>query len=165
MYYGTMYEVHVCPMYNFRIPRPIFTNFATNPTLCQLILTMYLISGWHLSKVQLPYSPTDFLQVRNQPYPLQTDFENVPYSGSVHVQSTTFLFPDPFSSNSQPTLPFTNRFCKCTWFQDQTCPAKRWRNRLVFYIDIIILLKTRINRVREYIKWHVCRKKKRKAET
>jgi len=35
-----------------------------------------------MSKAQLPYSPTDFHQISQQPYPLPTDFGNVPDSGS-----------------------------------------------------------------------------------
>jgi len=38
---------------------------------------MYLISGSDLSKGQLPSSPTDFNQIRQQPYALSTDFEKL----------------------------------------------------------------------------------------
>jgi len=35
-----------------------------------------------MSRAQLPYSPTDFHQIRQQPYPSPTVFKIVPDSGS-----------------------------------------------------------------------------------
>jgi len=83
------------------------TSQATPCTVPQLILTMYPISGWEQPKVQLPYSPTDLHQIRNQPYPLQRDFENVPDFRFSPVKGTTTLFPTDFLQiRKQPhTLP------------------------------------------------------------
>jgi len=35
-------------------------------------------SGSGMSRAQLPYSPTNFNYIREQPYPLPTNFVNVP---------------------------------------------------------------------------------------
>jgi len=60
---------------------------------------MYLISGADLSKVQRPYSPLDFHQTRHRPYPLPTDFRNVPDFRFKPAQSTTLLRLCRFSPN------------------------------------------------------------------
>jgi len=83
---------------------------------------MYLISGSDPAKVQLPYFPPEFHQIRHQPYPLPTDFENVPDFRFRPVQSATSFLPERFSKNLTPTLPFDNQFRNCTWFQVQACP-------------------------------------------
>jgi len=86
----------------------------------------------NLPKVQLSYSSADFHLIRNQPYPLQTDFENVPDFRFTPVETTTSLFPDWFSPNSQPTLPFANWFWKCSsLIQVQVCPKHNFFPQLI----------------------------------
>jgi len=53
------------------------------PLKTEIFSNMYLISGSSLTKVQHPYSSTDFQPIRCQQYPLTSDFA---------VQSTTALF-------------------------------------------------------------------------
>jgi len=74
-------------LYNFLIPLPIFTTHDANLIFCQPIWKMYLILDSDLSKVQLTYSPTDFHQTSHQPYPLPSDYENIPDFRFRHVQT------------------------------------------------------------------------------
>jgi len=103
-----------------------------------------------MSRAQLPYSLAVFHQIRQKPYPLQTDFKNVPDSGSGMSRAQLSLFPGRFSPkfdrNPSLYLPILNMYL----IQVQTCskhnfhiprsiainstlPAKQGRNRLVPY--------------------------------
>jgi len=58
-----------------------------------------------MSRAQLPYSPTDFHQIRHEPYPLPTDFENIPDSGSGMSRAQLPYSPTDFHQfDSNPTL-------------------------------------------------------------
>jgi len=63
-----------------------------------------------MSKVQLPYSPTDFHQIRHEPYPLPINFENVPDSGSGMSKVQLPYSPTDFHQIQHQSYPFQTDF-------------------------------------------------------
>jgi len=87
-------------------------------------------SGSGMSRAQLPYSPTNFHQIRHEPYPLRTDFENVPDSGTGTSKVQLPYSPTDFHQIRHQPYPLPINL-KIYLIQIQTWPAKRVRNRLV----------------------------------
>jgi len=78
-----------------------------------------------MSRAQLPYSPTEFHQIRHEPYRLPTDFENVPDSGTgMSKVQLPYSSTDFHQFDMNPTL--FQLILKMYLIQVQVCPKSNF---------------------------------------
>jgi len=99
-------------------------RFSPNSTATLPFANWFWNCTWfrfrYMSKVQLPYSSTDFHQIRHRPYPLQTDFVNVPDSGLGMSRAQLPYFPTDFHRIWQQPYPLPTEFEIVTDFRCRT---------------------------------------------